>query len=194
MEQTMQTILSRRSIRKYKPIRVGEEELGAILEAGLYAPSGGNCQYTRFTVIQNPEVLVALKRIVEQEFSRMEITEGMYKSKVHAIQMAQKGGYDFIYNAPALIVVTNKKGHGNAMADSAAAIENILLAATSMNVGTCWINQLTWLSENPVLRGFLEPYGIGGDEAICGSVAIGYSDQPQAKAQPRKEGRIRFVK
>ncbi|MCI8500837.1 MAG: hypothetical protein HFJ85_01230, partial [Oscillospiraceae bacterium] len=64
MEQTMQTILSRRSIRKYKPIRVGEEELGAILEAGLYAPSGGNCQYTRFTVIQNPEVLVALKRIV----------------------------------------------------------------------------------------------------------------------------------
>ncbi len=194
MEQTMQTILSRRSIRKYKPIQVGEEELGAILEAGLYAPSGGNCQYTRFTVIQNLEVLAALKRIVEQEFGRMEIIEGMYKSKVHTIQMAQKGGYDFIYNAPALVIVTNQKGHGNAMADSAAAIENILLAATSMNIGTCWINQLTWLSENPVLRAFLEPYGIGGDEVICGSVAIGYSDQPQAKAQPRKEGRLRFIK
>lgn len=194
MEQTIQAILSRRSIRKYKPIQVSEEELSIMLEAGLYAPSGGNCQYTRFTVIQKPEVLNGLKRIVEQEFSRMEITEGLYKSKVHAIQMAKKGGYDFIYNAPTLIIVTNKRGHGNAMADSAAAIENILLAATSMNIGTCWINQLTWLSDNAVLREYVKELGIGGDEVICGSIAVGYSDQPQAKAQPRKEDRIRFIK
>ncbi len=194
MEQTIQAILSRRSIRKYKAIQVSEEELGTMLEAGLYAPSGGNCQYTRFTVIQKPEVLAELKRIVEQEFSRMEVTEGMYRSKVHAIQAAKKGGYDFIYNAPTLIVVTNKKGHGNAMADSAAAIENILLAATSMNIGTCWINQLTWLSDDPVLRGYLKEFGIEEGEVICGSIAAGYSDQPQAKAQPRKEGRVQFVK
>lgn len=194
MEQTIQAILSRRSIRKYKPIQVSDEELSTMLEAGLYAPSGGNCQYARFTVIQRPMVLVELKKIVEQEFSRMDITEGMYKSKVHAIEAAKKGGYDFIYNAPTLIIVTNKKGHGNAMADSAAAIENILLAATSMNIGTCWINQLTWLSNNYILREFLKPFGIKEDEEICGSIAVGYSDQPQAKALPRKEGRIHLIK
>ena len=47
MEQTIQAILSRRSIRKYKPIQVSDEELSTMLEAGLYAPSGGNCQYAR---------------------------------------------------------------------------------------------------------------------------------------------------
>ena len=93
-----------------------------------------------------------------------------------------------------MIVVTNKKGHGNAMADSAAAIENSLLAATSMNIGTCWINQLTWLSDDPVLRDYLKEFGIEDGEVICGSIAAGYSDQPQTKAQPRKEGRVQFVK
>ena len=80
------------------------------------------------------------------------------------------------------------------MADSAAAIENILLAATSINIGTCWINQLTWLSDNPILREFLKECGIGDDEVICGSIAVGYSDQPCTKAQPRKEGRVRFIR
>ncbi len=194
MEQTIHAILSRRSIRKYKTIQINDEELHTMLEAGLYAPSGGNCQYARFTVIQSPIVLKKLKQIVKQEFSQMEITDGMYKSKVHTIQMAKRGSYDFIYNAPTLIVVTNQKGHGNAMADSAAAIENILLAATSINIGTCWINQLTWLSDNPILREFLKECGIGDDEVICGSIAVGYSDQPCTKAQPRKEGRVRFIR
>jgi len=193
MEQTLQSILSRRSIRKYKPIQISEEELSVLLECGLYAPSGGNCQYTRFTVVQKPEALAKFKQIVEQQFAKMEITEGLYKSKVHAIQMAKKGGYDFIYNAPTLIIVTNKKGHGNAMADSAAAIENILIAATAMNIGTCWINQLTWISDDSVLREYLRELGVGDDEVICGSIALGYSDQPIAKAQPRLEGRIRRI-
>ncbi|PWL70106.1 MAG: nitroreductase [Clostridiales bacterium] len=194
MEQTIHAILSRRSIRKYKPIQISEEELEILLEAGMYAPSGGNCQYTHFTVVQKPETLRTLKVIVEQVFSKMEITENMYKSKAHTIQMAQRGNYDFIYSAPTLVIVTNKRGHGNAMADSAAAIENILLAATSMNIGSCWINQLTWISDNEVLREALRGFGVPDDEIVCGSIALGYSDQLTAKAQPRKEGRIRFVR
>lgn len=194
MEQTIQAILSRRSIRKFKPIQIGEEELQTLLEAGMYAPSGGNCQYTHFTVVQKPDALERLKHIVLQEFSKMEITEGMYKSKVNSIQKAKSGSYDFIYSAPTLIIVTNKRGHGNAMADSAAAIENILLAATAMNIGTCWINQLTWISDNPVLRVAFQDFGIPEDEVVCGSIALGYSDQPAAKAQARKEGRIRFIR
>ena len=193
MEQTIQAILGRRSIRKYKNIPISEEERNTILEAGLYAPSGGNCQYARFTVIESPEQLTRLKRLVESEFAKMEITEGMYKSKVHAINAAKKGNYDFIYGAPTLIIVTNKRGHGNAMADSAAAIENMLLAATAMNIGTCWINQLTWITDSSALREVIQEYGIGEDEVICGSVALGYSDQQPSKAAPRKEGRIKII-
>ena len=194
MNETLNVLLNRRSIRKYKSEQIPEELMEQLLQAGLFAPSGGNCQYTHFTVIQSPEALAKLREIVETEFRQMEITEGLYKSKVHAIQMAKRGNYDFIYSAPALIIVTNRKGHGNAMADSAAAIENILIAAEALGLGGCWINQLTWISDSALLRKTLRTFGIGDDEVICGSIALGYSDQPVANAQPRLDGRVRRIR
>lgn len=175
MNETLTFILGRRSVRSYLAEQIPDPVLNDVLLAAQYAPSGGNCQFCHFTVIQKPEVLSDLKRIVLQEFSKMEIYEGMYKSIVSAITQARTGKYDFLYGAPTFIIVTNKKGHANGMADSAAAIENMLIYATSVGIGSCWINQLHWLTDNQLMRSYLKTLGIEEDEEICGGLVLGYS-------------------
>ena len=145
----------------------------AVLEAGRYAPSGGNNQSCHLLVIQNKSILQELKELVQQEFSKMEVYEGMYKSIRASILASQKGNYDFYYNAPTLVVVANKKNYGNALADSACLLENMMLAAASLNIGSCWINQLRWLDDNQEIREFLKKLGLGEDETVCGGLALG---------------------
>lgn len=80
------------------------------------------------------------------------------------------------------------------MADSANALENMQLAATSLGLGACWGNQLHWLTDNSTLRNYLEPLGLGKDENIFGSIIVGYPDQPWPEPSPRKEGPVVIVK
>ena len=70
----------------------------------------------------------------------MQVEEGMYPSLASTIRRAQKGGYDFTYGAPMLVLAANRRGYGNAMADCALAMENMFLQATAMGLGSCYIN------------------------------------------------------
>ena len=72
-------IKSRRSTRKFKNEMVPEKLIEKIVEAGRYAPSGGNSQSTHFIVIENREVLVKLADLAKEEFAKMEVTENTYK-------------------------------------------------------------------------------------------------------------------
>jgi len=175
MNETLTSILGRRSTRSYLSEQVPDSVINDVLLAAQYAPSGGNCQNCHFTLIQKPDVLSDLKRIVMQEFAKMEVYEGMYKSIAAAILQARTGKYDFLYGAPTYIIVTGKKGQPNAIADSAAAIENMLIYATSVGIGSCWINQLHWLSDNQLVRSYVKTLGIGDDEEICGGLVLGYA-------------------
>ena len=94
----------------------------------------------------------------------------------HSVSAAKKGGYVFHYNAPVLIVTANKKGYGNAMADSACALENMMVAANALDLGSCWINQLHWLDENEAVRTFMRRYGLSDEETITGGLILGYAD------------------
>ena len=78
-DNMLEFIKSRRSTRKFRTEAVQEDMLNQIVEAGRFAPSGGNCQTTHFIVVKNTEVLAKLKELVQQEFSKMEVTPGMYK-------------------------------------------------------------------------------------------------------------------
>lgn len=173
MNEVIKCMKARRSCRRFLEEQLLEQDLEAILEAGRYAPSGGNNQSCHLIVIQSKSILQELKELVEQEFSKMEIYEGMYKSIRASILASQKGNYNFYYNAPTLVVVANKKDYGNAMADSACLLENMMLSASSLNIGSCWINQLRWLDGNPVIRAFLEKLGLDEGETVCGSLALG---------------------
>ena len=172
----LEFIKSRRSTRKFKNIAVEREKLEKVLEAGRYAPSGGNCQTVHFIVVRNQEVLSKLAELVQQEFALMEETPGMYKSIVNSIRASKKGGYIFHYAAPVLIVVANQKDYGNNIADCSCALENMMLMANAMDLGSCWINQLKWLNENPTLLSYLRELGLKEEERVYGALAIGYAD------------------
>ena len=167
-------LVTRRSTRNYKPDPVEQEKLDKILEAGRQAPSGGNNQTSHFFVIRNQKVLDRLIEMTEKAFSHMEITENTYASMKHSIAAWKKGGYVFCYNAPILIVVANRKGYGNNIADCACAIENMMVAANALDLGSCWINQLKWLNEEAEIVEYLRSFGMREDESVYGAVIIGY--------------------
>ncbi|WP_343207882.1 nitroreductase [Anaerolentibacter hominis] len=175
--RVLETIKKRRSVRQYKPDQVAEDELQAVLEAGRCAPSGGNNQTSHILVIQNKEVLEELKELARLEFAKMEIQEGMYKSLRSTILKSRREGYDFTYGAPTLIVLANRKGYGNAMADCTVALENMMIAAVSLGLGSCYINQPHWLDENLSVRAFFLHLGMKEDETICCALALGYPRQ-----------------
>ena len=166
------------STRKFKEEPVPQEVLDKVIEAGRQAPSGKQKNQSRFIVIRKKEVLQELIALVQQEFAKMEVTPENDDNFGGAIRAAKKGGYVFMYNAPVLIVVANKRDYGNKYADVSCAMQNMMLAANALDLGSCWINQLRWLQDNPVLRAYLQKLGMAEDEEVCASLSIGYPDTP----------------
>ena len=184
--ETLRTIFTRRSVRKFEDRQLAQEELSLILEAGRRAPSGGNNQTTHFTVIQSPEIRKALRRLTEQELAKMEATPATYKSLRGAILASQAGTYRFDYEAPTLVVLSNRQSYGNAMADCVCALENMHLAAHSLGIGACYINALHWLDDNPALREFFAALGLLEEETICASLALGYPAPSMRNLPPQQ--------
>ena len=193
----LEALVTRRSTRNYKPDPVEQEKLDKILEAGRQAPSGGNNQTSHFFVIRNREVLDKLIEMTEKAFSGMEITENTYASMKHSIAASKKGGYVFCYNAPVLIVVANRKNYGNNIADCACAIENMMVAANALDLGSCWINQLKWLNEETEIVEYLRGFGMKEDERVYGAVIIGYpatdSGLPNRNLMPLKGNKVTWI-
>ncbi len=169
-------IRPRRTVRKFTHPPLTVAARSARVVGGGGAPTGGNCQTTHFLVITNGEVLENLRVRVKNAFAGMELAEGQYLSIQNSIKRSKQGDYVYDYHAPALVVVANRRGYPNAVADSACALQNMLLTAEALGVGSCWINQLHWLDENPLVRDYLEPLGLGVDETICGAAAFGNYD------------------
>lgn len=194
---TFEAIKSRRSTRKYKNQPVEWEKLSQVIEAGRYAPSGGNSQTTHFLVVQKKEVMDELARLVQQEFAKMEIMPDTYKSMANSIRASKKGNYTFHFNAPILVITANKLTHGNNMADCACALENMMLMANELDLGSCWINQLRWLNENEVILQYLKGVGLADDERVYGAAAIGYADtadgHPVRKPLDRKGNPVTMI-
>ena len=191
---TYESIITRRSTRKYLDKEVSQELLEKIIETGRYAPSGGNSQSNHFLVIQNKQIIDHLVKMVERAFSQMEITENMYRSLQNSINLSKKGGYVFCYNAPVLIIVANKKDYGNNQADCALALENMMLEANELDLGSCYINQLKWLNEDQKILSYLQSLGMNDDEWVYGSLIVGYPDtndgKPLRKVLPRKGNEV----
>lgn len=80
MNEMLQTIMERRSTRKYNDKPVTEEQLADILEAGRYAPTGGNCQTVHFVVIMNEKIRENLRGLVQEAFLQMELSDDQWKA------------------------------------------------------------------------------------------------------------------
>ena len=190
-------ILTRRSTRQFLPRRVEDEMLSQVIEAGRYAPSGGNSQTTHFIVIRSKSVLDELAALVKEAFSRMVVTEGMYASLASAIRVSKGDSYVFHYNAPVLIVTANDRAYGNSMADCACALENMMLMGNALDLGTCWINQLRWLSEDEGMLAFMRKLGLKDNERVYGALALGFpateTGLPVRAPLPRKGNPVTFI-
>ena len=177
MNETIAAIMGRRSIRKFEQRQVPEELLQAILEAGRAAPSGGNIQTSHLLVIQSPKTLREMTELAVRRLALLEYDEKTYQSLRTAIERARKGYWDFTYGAPIFVIVANQReyAHNNHLADSACVIQNMMIAAQSLGIGTCDINNLKWLNEDGVMLEYLRGLGLGEKEVPCGSLSMGYS-------------------
>ena len=194
---TLEAIKTRRGTRKFQQKTVEREKLEAIVEAGRFGPTGGNCQTNHFFVISDATVIAKLKELVQSAFAAMELREDLYKSLKNSIMLSRKGNYSFCYNAPVLIVVACRKDYGNNMADVACAVENMMLAANELDLGSCYINQLKWLNEDPTLLEYLRSLGLKESERVYASAAIGYADTesgfPNRAETPRIGNEVEWV-
>lgn len=188
MNEVIQGLLRRRSVRLYTKEQIRDEELKTILECGLYAPSGGGLQKARFLVIQDPERMERLNDAIRYELSSREIIGERPMNR--GIQRARMDNYQFLYKAPTLIAAVAPKEWENAMADCSCAIENIWLAAAAIGLGACWSNQPHWLTDVPAVREIFCEVGLRENENICASIGIGYPGHVAKTAAPRKPGRI----
>jgi len=190
--QIIDAIHMRRSTRGFTEQQVEDEKLDTLLDAAIWAPSGGNNQSWLFTAIQNKNILLELNELVREGFQSW-VPDDDYPAKQSAKASSQKEHYNFYYHAPTLIIASNRPNYENAMADCALALENIFLAAQSMGLGSCYINQLHWLRNDSKIRNFLFDLGIPKEHTICSAAAIGYISK-KTPILARKPNTTRIIK
>jgi len=191
-EDVLSCIRMRRSTRSFQSQQISEEQLNTLLEAAVWAPSGGNSQSWKFFAIQNQEKLLELNERVRAAFQTW-VPDDDYAAKQNAKEKSAREGYNFYYHAPTLIVAANRPRYANAMADCAAALQNIFLAAQAVGLGSCYINQLRWLRDEEIIRTCLCELGMPEDYVICGAAAVGYIETP-TPPQPRKNETVYIIR
>lgn len=177
MNTVMRCLLERRSVRSYDgEKKVSESDLMSVLKAGAYAPSAMNAQAWHFTAVTNAEKLLKLNDAVKAEMGESDVERIRARSKDDA--------FNFYYRAPVLILVSCSEKALYPREDAACALENMFLAAQSVGLGSCWINQLSnGVSEAPGVRAVLDELGVPQENKVYGCAAIGYPD----KTSPVKE-------
>ena len=193
----LELFVTRRSTRAFRDAPIEQEKLDQILEAGRHAPSGGNNQTTHLLVIRDKVVLAALAKLVKEEFAKMEVTEGMYKSMANSIRASKGEKYIFHYDPAVLILTANRADYSNNIADCACVLENMMVMANALDLGSCWINQLKWLNENEPVTAYLRTLGLAQGERVYGAVSIGYAKTedglPSRKPLPRTGNPVTFI-
>jgi len=166
MNETINTLLERRSIRKFKPEQIKEQELNAILEAGMYAPSGANQQSALFVVVQDKETI----------------------KKLTAMNAAVlKKDIDPYYGAPTIVLVFADKSKVTPIEDGSVALGNMFNAAASLGIGSCWVHRTKQMFETEEGKDLLRKWGVTGDVTGVGSCILGYPAGEHPKAAKRKD-------
>lgn len=169
MNEVLACLKERRSIRKYKNEQIKDCELEQILEAGMYAPTGMGMQSPIMVVVQDAETIAKL-------------------SKMNAAVMGGDG--DPFYGAPTVVIVLADASRGTYVEDGSLVMGNLLNAAYSVGVDSCWIHRAKEVFETEEGKALLKQWGIGGNYVGIGNCLLGYRDCELPQARPRKENYI----
>ena len=161
-------LLTRRSVRKYSDRPVEDEKLDKVLTAGLYAPTGMNNQAPVMVAVRDKETRDKLSRI-------------------NAAVMGASG--DPFYGAPCVIVVLSDPERMTWVEDGSLVLGNLMKAAHSLGLGSCWIHRAKECFDTPEGKALLRAWGVPENYRGVGNCILGYAaEEPEAK--PRKSGRI----
>jgi len=170
--EAYESLLERRSIRKYLGKPVDRSLLQRIVEAGLYAANGHNEQKPVIVAVTAPDVMDRLRRV---------------NAEILGTQS------DPFYGAPAALIVLVPADYANGRYDGALVMGNLMQAAYDLGLGSCWINRARETFARPEWQEFLRGIGLEGDYEGVGHCAVGYPAVPLPAARPRREGRVFWV-
>ncbi|MCI2056789.1 MAG: nitroreductase [Oscillibacter sp.] len=173
MNETLNILKERRSIRDYKAQQIKGEELDAILEAGVYAPSAMGKQSATIVVVQDKETIAELSRL--------------------NAEIMGKPGIDLFYGAPTVLVVLadpTASNTVNADHDGALVMGNLMNAAWSLGIGSCWVNRAKETFEKPEGKALLKKWGLPETLIGIGNCVLGYAEGAAPAPKPRKENYI----
>lgn len=190
--EVMETILHRRAIRRFEKRQVEEAVLDQILTAGLYAPSAGGRQGVLFVVCQDREVNERLGKIKRGNSSPRMATATSYVSKEQPSIADDPNLKNAFYDAPTVITMFAPKNFLFSAEDCAAAAENMMLAADSLGVGSCYIGQGWTAFADPYGQEILQKWNIRTDYYAVMQLLLGYPRKGDSHPtpKPRKEDRI----
>lgn len=187
----LDNIMTRRTIRRFRSEQIQEEELQAILDAGMYAPSAGGRQNVLFVVSQNKETNEKLGRIKKNNSHIKMSTDTVYISKEQPSIADDPNIVNAFYDAPTVITLFVPKDFLYAPYDASAAAENMLLAAHSIGIGGCYIGSAWDSFHDPFGQEILKKWNIRTDYYAALHILLGYpKDKQPPKSKARKEGRI----
>lgn len=175
MNDVIKAMEERRSIRKYQAKPVPQEIIEQIVEAGTYAASGMGKQS-------------ALIIAVTDQALRSRLT------KMNAEIGGWKPDFDPFYGAPAVLVVLADKKVPTYVYDGSLVMGNMMLAAHTLGVGSCWIHRAKQEFESEEGKQILKDLGVEGDYEGIGHCILGYAEGEIPAAAPRREGNVVFVK
>jgi nitroreductase len=186
VNETLKIIKQRRSIRSFKAEQIKAEELQAVLEAGMYAPNAGD-QAWHFTVIQNKEMLDKINFAAKEAVKQLNI-EGIR-------EIANNEEYNCLYGAPTLIIVSgNEQAPIPLEADCASATQNLLLAAESIGLGSCWIYFVIFAFNSPQGPELRKELKIPEGYRPYYSAVLGYKKDTADNVPDRKPNLITYIR
>jgi nitroreductase len=186
MEKTenlvLETIARRRSVRGYKPEQISPAQLQAVLTAGQYAPYVTE-DSRHFTVLQNQALirrLAAAAKTAAAGFGDQALAD-----------LCGDPHYDGTYGAPTVVVVSGNEQALQYEAICAASVQNMLLAATAVGLGSCWTYFAIFAFQGPRREEFLRALDIPEGYNPCAAVLLGYPTEIPAAEIPAAEDRYR---
>ncbi|MBE7082688.1 MAG: nitroreductase family protein [Clostridiales bacterium] len=173
MEDILNVITSRRSIRSFKQQTPSKELIKKVITAGVYAPTGKN--------LQAPIILAVTNKKVRDELSKL-------LAKERGIET------DPFYGAPVLLIVLAKKDVSTYLYDGSCVLENMLLEAHSLGLGACWIHHAKAIFETNQGKQILNNLNINPEEYEgVGTCILGYAKNFPLAPIKRKENYVYYV-